>query len=59
MLWAGRSGVQLSAGIRDFSLPEQPDLLLFIEQEGYFSGVRWLGHEINNLPPSTAEVMNE
>lgn len=31
MLWAGWSGVQLPAGIRDFSLPKHPDLRLFNE----------------------------
>jgi hypothetical protein len=59
MLWVRWSGVQLPAGIRDFSLPEHPDLLLFNEWEGSFSGVRWLGHEIDHLPPSSAEVMSE
>jgi hypothetical protein len=59
MLWSGRSGVQLPAGIRDSSLPEHPDLLLFKEYMGSFSGVGWLGHEIDHLPLSSAEFRSE
>ena len=59
MLWVGWYGVQLPAGIRDLSLPEYPDLCLFNEYMGSFSGVGWLGHEIDHLPPFCAKVWSE
>jgi hypothetical protein len=59
MLRAGQSGVQLPAELRDIFLFKNIQTCSYSRSRWVHSGVWWLGHKINHLPPSSADITSE
>ena len=66
-LWAGRSGVQIPAGVRHFSLLQNVWTSSGAHPAPYsmgsgvhsFKGVEQTGHKVNHLLLPSAEIKNE
>jgi len=59
-LQAGCSMASFLAGARDFfsPCPKQPGCGAPVGTRGFFPGVKWLGHDADHLPQSTADFKN-
>ena len=57
-LWTGRSGVRVLIGARNSSLLWNVQTGS-VTHRGSFPGTKWLRHEVNHSPPSSAKVKNE
>ena len=56
MLWAGRSGVRIQLGVRDFSGATP---VAYSMGAAFWGAVKRTACEVNRSPPSSTEVKNE